>query len=186
MYDGRYCVISAIIYHLGLLDWEAQDVGDFVEGICLCRYHSFVPMCFKVTCYDVILIFYVWRRKQIHTCLSIPNYHHWNYFAWYSPLYRVLKSWVQVDQNCAHQFQHRYCVEEIKQFNRQLPPKWVAKSRGWDLIPVIENFHLIPTLGVWLSYFGVFLWHYCRQYCIKQINQYKIKWPSHCQNKLWY
>ena len=31
MYDGRYCVISAIIYHLGLLDWEAQDVGDFVE-----------------------------------------------------------------------------------------------------------------------------------------------------------
>ena len=50
-----------------------------------------VTMHFKVTCDDVMVIFAVWCWNQINTCLSIPNYHHWNYVLYYLPSYRVLK-----------------------------------------------------------------------------------------------
>ena len=148
-------------------------------------------MPFKVTCDDVILICSVLCINPIHTWLSIPNYHHWNYVVFDSPLYRVFNSWVQVDQTCSHQCQHRCYVRELKQFYHQISPRWVAEDRGWDLISLIANFHLLPPIGGWLSNFGVFNicmtllqkilyttnkeWNYCRQYCIKQINQSKIE-----------
>ena len=155
-----------------LLDWDAQDVGDCVEEIWLCHCHFSLPMRFKATCEDVMWIFSVWHWKPIHTCLSIPTYHHWNYVVWDSTLYCVLKSWVLIYQTWYHHWHHQCYVEELKQLKNQTPLRLVAKAWVRELISIIENFHFLPPLGGWLSYFGVFLiyaWHYCRQYCIQQI-----------------
>ena len=54
---------------------------------------------------------------------------------------------------------------------------------------------LWSVLYIWMTLLQTILnptnkaWHYCRQYLINQINQinqYEIKWPSHCQNDLWH
>ena len=143
-------------------------------------------MHFKVKYDYFMLIFAVWSRNPIHACLSIPNYHHWNYVVRDSPLYWNFKIWVQVDYTCFHQCQHRCYVEELKQSSHQLPPRRLAKSRGWELISLIANFYLLPPLWAWLSLFGVFIyicmtlmqtiihtknkaWHYCRKY-LKKVN----------------
>ena len=121
---------------------------------------------------NLMLIFAVWLRKPIHTWLPIPTYHHWNCVVCNSPSYRVFKSWLQVDQTCVNQCQHRCYIEEPKQLNHKLPTRWVAKARDWEISSLIENLHLLPPLGGWLSYFGVlyiYAWHYCRKYCIQQI-----------------
>ena len=131
-----------------------------------------------------MLIFAVCCRRPIHTCPYIPNYHHWKYVMCDSLSCCACKSWVQVHHTCAHQCQHRWCVEELIQFNHKLTLRWVAESRDRELSYIIANLHFVSPLGEWLFYFGVFLihaWHYGRQYCIQQINQYKIEWPSHCQ-----
>ena len=130
---------------------------------------------FKVTCDYVMLIFSVWRRNPIHTCLSILTYHHWNYMVCNSPSYYIFKSWLQVNKTCAHQRHYRCYLEELKQFKHKLPPRWVVKARGLELSSIIANFHLLSPLWRSPSNF-VFL-------CICTILLQTI---LHTINKAWY
>ena len=54
------------------------------------------------------------------------------------------KSWLQVYHTCAHNCQHQCYVEELKQFNHQLPPRRVIKARGQGIRFIIANFPPSP------------------------------------------
>ena len=62
--------------------------------------------------------------------------------------------------------------------HRKYPP---SSSPRWMTILICNVIYVYASSMHKILHTTNKSYHYCRQYCIQQINQYKIVWPGHCQ-----